>query len=95
METIKIILLWAIELYLFVLIARILVEMIVTFSRNYSAPSWFNRLSEAAFVVTDPPVKALRRVVPPLPLGGVSLDVSILILFFALSFSKVLIAVLL
>ena len=31
-------------------------------------------------MATDPPIKLLRRLVPPLQLGGVSLDLSILIL---------------
>ena len=41
-------------------------------------------VAEPLFVVTDPPVKALRRVVPPLRLGGVALDMSILVLFLIL-----------
>jgi YggT family protein len=31
------------------------------------------------YSVTDPPIKALRRVVPPLRLGAVALDLSFLI----------------
>ena len=40
--------------------------------------------AEAAFVVTDPPINLLRRYIPPLPLGGVALDVSVIVLFLAL-----------
>jgi YggT family protein len=36
------------------------------------------------YIVTDPPVKALRRLVPPLRLGGMSLDLSIMILLLAI-----------
>ena len=37
-------------------------------------------------MVTDPPVKALRKLIPPLRMGGgVGLDVSVLVLFFALA----------
>ena len=35
-------------------------------------------------MVTDPPVKALRKLIPPVQLGGVGLDVSVLVLFFGL-----------
>jgi YggT family protein len=31
---------------------------------------------EGVYSATDPPVKALRRVIPPLRLGGVAIDLS-------------------
>jgi len=40
-------------------------------------------LFEAIFTVTDPPVNALRRVIPPVRIGAVALDVAVLILFIA------------
>ena len=43
-------------------------------------------IAEPLFAITDPPVKALRRVIPPLQMGGIALDVSVLVLFFILSF---------
>jgi len=36
---------------------------------------------EATYTVTDPPLKFLRRFIPPLRLGGVALDLSFLVLF--------------
>ena len=36
---------------------------------------------ELAYSVTDPPLKALRRVIPPLRIGQVSLDLGFIILF--------------
>ena len=36
-------------------------------------------LLEAVYSVTDPPIKALRRVIPPLRLGSFALDLSFLI----------------
>jgi len=44
-------------------------------------------------VITDPPVKALRRVIPPLKLGGVSLDVSVIVLFFIVMILQVIVQV--
>ena len=38
---------------------------------------------EAVYSVTDPPIKALRRVVPPLRLGSIALDLSFLIVFIS------------
>jgi YggT family protein len=36
---------------------------------------------EVLYSCTDPPLKFLRRFIPPLRLGGVSLDLSFLVLF--------------
>ena len=67
------------------LIARIIIEMIQSFSRQFNPPRWFMVIAEPLFVITDPPVKALRRLIPPLQMGGVALDVSVLVLFVLLS----------
>jgi len=80
-----IILIFLVRIYTWILIARILIEMVQSFSRQFNPPRWFMVLAEPLFVVTDPPVKALRRIVPPLRLGGVALDVSIIVLFLILS----------
>lgn len=80
-----IILIFLVRIYSWILIARILIEMVQSFSRQFNPPRWFMVLAEPLFVVTDPPVKALRRIVPPLRLGGVALDVSIIVLFLILS----------
>lgn len=72
--------------YLYLLIARILIEMVQAFSRQFRPPRWFAVVAEPIFVVTDPPVKALRRLIPPIRLGGVALDVSILVLFIGIQF---------
>ncbi|MFS8936359.1 YggT family protein [Corynebacterium sp. c25Ua_89] len=72
------------RIFSWILALRIIIEMIQSFSRQFNPPRWFMVVAEPLFVVTDPPVKALRRVVPPLRLGGVALDMSILVLFLIL-----------
>ena len=79
------ILLVAVNLYSWILLARIVIEMIESFSRQFNPPRWFMMVAEVLFMLTDPPVKALRKVIPPLRLGGIALDVSIIVLFLALS----------
>jgi YggT family protein len=41
---------------------------------------WF---AESVYTFTDPPIKFFRRFIPPLRLGGVALDLSFIVLFFA------------
>jgi len=72
------------RLYTLVLIIRIIIEMIQSFSRQFNPPRWFMVIAEPLFVITDPPVKALRRIVPPMQMGGVALDLSVLVLFIIL-----------
>ncbi|MEH0147604.1 YggT family protein [Corynebacterium sp. Q4381] len=83
-------------LYMLVVIIRIIIEMVQSFSKRFDPPSWFSVVAEPLFVVTDPPVKALRRMIPPLRLGGgVGLDMSVIVLFIALVIVQSLIQVLL
>ena len=42
-------------------------------------------LVEAIYTVTDPPLQLLRRVIPPLKVGGVALDLSFLVLFIIIN----------
>lgn len=73
-----------IRFYVLILLLRIIIEMIQSFSRNWRPQRWFTIIAEPMFVITDPPVKALRRLIPPLRMGNVGLDVSVLVLFFIL-----------
>lgn len=79
-------------LYMLAVVIRIIVEMVQVFSKRFDPPTWFTLAAEPVFVMTDPPVKALRRLIPPLRMGGgVGLDVSVLVLFFALAIAQALI----
>ncbi|KGM19187.1 YggT family protein [Corynebacterium auriscanis] len=84
MNSAIVLLILLLKLYILVLILRIIIEMVQSFSRNWRPQRWFSICAEPIFVVTDPPVKALRKLIPPVQLGGVGLDVSVLVLFFIL-----------
>lgn len=79
-----------------VVIIRIIIEMVQSFSKRFDPPSWFMVAAEPLFVMTDPPVNALRRLIPPLRMGGgVGLDVSVIVLFIGLAIIQLLIQALL
>ncbi|MDY6050653.1 MAG: YggT family protein [Corynebacterium sp.] len=86
------VLVFLLQLYLYILVARILIEMIGSFSRQFRPPRWFSVISEPLFVVTDPPVKALRKIIPPLSFGGVGLDVSVIVLFLLIEVAIMLVS---
>ncbi|WKD57373.1 YGGT family protein [Corynebacterium capitovis DSM 44611] len=75
--------------YSLVVVVRLIIEMIHSFSKQFDPPRWFTLVAEPLFVVTDPPVNALRRLVPPVRLGGgMGLDVSIIVLFLGLAVAQ-------
>ncbi len=53
------------------------------FARSWSPRGVLLVLLEVVYSVTDPPIKALRRVIPPLRIGSVALDLSFLIVLVA------------
>ena len=69
------------QIFWYMLLARIVVEMIASFSRGWSPRGVLAVVLEWLFTVTDPPVNALRKVIKPVRLGQISLDLSVLVLF--------------
>ncbi|BAW05705.1 membrane protein [Nocardia seriolae] len=69
-------------LFWLLLISRIIVEFIRSFARDWRPRGFVVVILEVIFTVTDPPVKLLRRLIPPVNLGGIRLDLSIMVLLF-------------
>jgi YggT family protein len=61
---------------------------VAIFSRDWRPRGPVLLLSEFVFTLTDPPLKAIRKVVPSVRIGSVSLDLSYLILLFAISITR-------
>jgi YggT family protein len=62
------------------LIARVVVEFIRSFSRDWQPKGLTVVILELIMTVTDPPVKLLRRLIPQLTIGAVRFDLSIMVL---------------
>lgn len=75
---------WVLQVFWFLLLARIIVEMIQSFSRDWRPSGVMAVIFEILFTITDPPVKALRRLIPPVRLGAVALDLSVIVLFIGI-----------
>ncbi|MEC3892171.1 MULTISPECIES: YggT family protein [Nocardiopsis] len=72
------------QLFVFVLIARVVLEMVQSFSRDWRPSGFVLVLAEIVYTITDPPLRFLRRFIKPVRLGSIALDLSVLILFFAI-----------
>ena len=62
------------------LIARVVVEFIRSFSRDWHPKGATVVILELIMTLTDPPVKLLRRIIPQLTIGAVRFDLSIMVL---------------
>ncbi|MEE3852456.1 YggT family protein [Gordonia sp. LSe1-13] len=66
-------------IYWLLLLARLVVELVRSFAREWRPTGLAVVIIEIVFTATDPPIRALRRVLPPIPLGPVRLDLSLMI----------------
>lgn len=66
-------------LYILFLLARLVAEWVQMFARSWQPAGPVLVVLEIVYSITDPPLKLIRRLVPPLRLGGVALDLSILL----------------
>ena len=71
------VLLW---IFLVLLFVRLVVDWVQFFARSWEPRGILLVALEGVYTVTDPPLKALRKVIPPLRLGGFALDLSFLLL---------------
>ncbi|GAA1961306.1 YggT family protein [Nocardioides panacihumi] len=74
------ILLWVFWALLWV---RFVVDWVQVFARSWQPRGVLLVVLEVVYSVTDPPIKAVRRVIPPLRLGSIALDLGFIVVFFA------------
>ena len=71
------------NLFFVAMLARLVLELLRSFQREWRPKGLGLVLAEGVYLVTDPPVKLVRRVVPPLRLGSVALDLAWTIVMIA------------
>jgi YggT family protein len=73
----------AVWIFIALLWIRFVVDWVQVFARSWSPRGALLVVLEVVYSVTDPPIKALRRVIPPLRIGNFTLDLSFLIVMVA------------
>lgn len=71
-------------LFWLVLIGRLILDFVQIFAKSWQPRGVVLLIAEAIYSITDPPLRLLRKVIPPLRLGGVQFDLAFLILIIAL-----------
>ena len=81
MQYLREVLTYVLTIYLVLLIGRMIFGWVQVFARDWRPTGIVLVLAEAIFTVTDPPLKFLRRFIPPLRLCMVAMDLSFMVLF--------------
>jgi YggT family protein len=71
------------RLFLLLLFARFVVDWVQVFARSWTPKGFVLVLLEIVYSITDPPIKFIRRFVPPLRLGSIVLDTSFIIVLIS------------
>ena len=64
----------ALVLFILLMFVRLILDFVVSFNRDWRPTGAGMAAAEIVYTITDPPVKLVRRVIPPLRFNGVSLD---------------------
>jgi YggT family protein len=69
--------------FLILLFARFVIDWVMVLARGWRPQGIVAAGLEVVYATTDPPLKALRKVIPPLNLGTVRLDLGFMVLLIA------------
>ena len=75
---------------------RLIFDFVVSFNRGWRPHGFGLVIAEIVFTITDPPIRLVRRLIPPLRIGAFSLDfawtivmlVAIILSYVCLSFTR-------
>jgi YggT family protein len=76
------ILVFALQIFFYLMIARFIAELVMSFNRSWRPSGLLLPILDITYTITDPPLKFVRRFVPPIQLGAISLDLAWTIVLF-------------
>jgi YggT family protein len=79
---------WIITIYIWILLARIVLSFVPLLVPGWTPRGFGLVVVETLYTVTDPPLGALRRVLPSVRFGNVALDLSMLVLILGLQVAQ-------
>lgn len=74
---------FALQIFFYLMIARFIVELVMSFNRSWRPSGLLLPILDVTYTITDPPINFVRRFVPPLQLGPIALDLAWTIVLFA------------
>ena len=79
---------WALQAYFLLLIVRFLLDLMLSANPSWRPRGFLLVVAELTMTLTDPPLKLVRRIIPPLRLGAFSIDLAWTILVSAVLFAE-------
>ncbi len=73
-----------VQLYWLVFIFRLILDLVQAFARQWRPHGAMLVVAEVIYTLTDPPLRLVRRVIPPLRIGGMQFDLAFLVVLIAL-----------
>jgi YggT family protein len=83
-EAVGLVILFVTYVAILLLIIRFVIDWVQLLARSWRPRGLMAAFCEAIYTVTDPPLRAIRNVIPPIRLGGAMLDLSPMVLLIAL-----------
>jgi YggT family protein len=74
--------------FLLLLFARFIVDWVMVLARSWRPSGLVAAGLEVVYMTTDPPLRAVRKVIPPLNLGSIRLDLGFMVLLIAVVFLR-------
>lgn len=75
---------YVINVYVFILILRVVLDWVQILVRDWRPRGIILVLANLIYALTDPPVRFFGRLIPPLRIGGLALDMGFMVLFILL-----------
>ena len=85
MHLVAALLFYVVLVFFLLLLVRLVLDWVQFFARDWKPSGIALVIAEATYSVTDPPLKALRRILPPVGIGSVRLDLAFLVLVLGCS----------
>lgn len=74
---------WVVRIYTYALWARFIVDWILVLNRRFRPKGALLIIIEFVYTVTDPPIRFIRKILPPIRLGQIALDLGWMITMLA------------
>ena len=86
MGLIAVILWWLLQVFFFALVARLFVDLALSVNPSWRPSGFLLPVIEIVMTITDPALKLVRRVIKPIRMGAIQLDLGWTALVFAIFF---------
>lgn len=80
MDVVRSVLYLVVLVFFILMLVRLVLDWVQVFARDWRPKGVVLVVAEATYTVTDPPLRAVRKVIPPLPLGSIRLDLAFLVI---------------